>query len=84
MLLVENPQDALRLILNGISVSQINIGSLSFNSSKQMISDAVAVDKRDIETFKAIKSCHINIFIQKVSNETPKDLWEILKNKKMI
>ena len=84
MLLVENPQDALRLILNGISVFQINIGSLSFDSSKQMISDAVSVSKDDIETFSRLHQHGIKLEIRKVSSDSAKDLWKLMLDKHLV
>lgn len=84
LLLVETPQDALRLIFGGIVVSRINIGSLSFNSSKKMISDTVAVSQRDIQVFRLLHQCGIQLEIRKVSSDRPKDLWQILIDKHLV
>ena len=77
-------QDALRLILGGIEVSRINIGSLSFDNSKKMISDTVAVSQRDIQVFQLLHQHGIQLEIQKVSSDSPKDLWQILIDKHLI
>ena len=84
MLLVENPHDALRLIVGGIHVLTINIGSLSFNNNKQMISDTVAVSKMDIQAFEWLHRHNINLEIQRVSSDPPKDLWKILCDKRLV
>ena len=84
LLLVESPQDALRLILGGVVVSRINIGSLSFDNSKKMISDTVAVSQRDIQVFQLLHQHGIQLEIQKVSSDSPKDLWQILIDKHLI
>ena len=84
LLLVESPQDALRLILGGIEVLRINIGSLSFDNSKKMISDTVAVSQRDIQVFQLLHQHGIQLEIQKVSSDSPKDLWQILIDKHLI
>ena len=84
LLLVESPQDALRLILSGIEVSRINIGSLSFDNSKKMISDTVAVSQRDIQVFQLLHQHEIQLEIRKVSSDNPKDLWQILIDKHLI
>ncbi|WP_321315177.1 PTS system mannose/fructose/N-acetylgalactosamine-transporter subunit IIB [Ligilactobacillus cholophilus] len=84
LILVENPQDALRLVLGGINVNKINIGSLSFTSSKQMVSDAVSVSKQDIEVFTQIHNQGIDLEVQKVSSNPKKDFWKILKDKHLV
>ena len=84
LLLVESPQDALRLILGGVVVSRINIGSLSFDNSKKMISDTVAVSQRDIQVFQLLHQHGIQLEIRKVSSDSPKDLWQILIDKHLI
>ena len=84
LLLVESPQDALRLILGGVVVSRINIGSLSFDNSKKMINDTVAVSQRDIQVFQLLHQHGIQLEIQKVSSDSPKDLWQILIDKHLI
>ena len=84
LLLVENPQDALKIILGGIKTTTINIGLLSFDSSKKMICDTVAVNQRDIKTFIAIHNQGITLKIQQVSSDIARDLWKLLQNKKLI
>ena len=84
LLLVESPQDALRLILGGVVVSRINIGSLSFDNSKKMISDTVAVSQRDIQVFQLLHQHGIQLEIQQVSSDSKKDIWKLLKNKKLV
>lgn len=84
LILVENPQDALRLLLGGIMVSKINIGSLSFDNSKKMISDAISVSESDIQTFKWMHQRGIKLEIRKVSSDLPRDLWKILVDKKIL
>ncbi|WP_283601578.1 PTS sugar transporter subunit IIB [Ligilactobacillus aviarius] len=84
LLLVESPQDALRLILGGVVVSRINIGFLSFDNSKKMISDTVAVSQRDIQVFQLLHQHGIQLEIQQVSSDSKKDIWKLLKNKKLV
>lgn len=84
LLLVETPEDALRLVLGGIEISRINIGSLSFDNSKKMISDTVAVSQRDIQVFQLLHQHEIQLEIRKVSSDSPKDLWQILIEKHLI
>ena len=84
LLLVESPQDALCLILGGVVVSRINIGSLSFDNSKKMISDTVAVSRRDIQVFQLLHQHGIQLEIQQVSSDSKKDIWKLLKNKKLV
>ena len=49
-----------------------------------MISDTVAVSQRDVQVFQLLHQHGIQLDIQQVSSEIPKNLWRILKDKHLI
>lgn len=52
MLLFTNPTDVARIVQKGVQIEFVNIGSMSYSDGKKMITNAVAVDKRDIQAFE--------------------------------
>lgn len=81
MIIVETPYDARRLIENGMDVTEINIGSLSFQVGSYMVTNTVAVTKEDVKHFQWLHQHHIQLYTQKVATDNKKDLWPVLVEK---
>ena len=81
MILVESPIDALTLIQKGLSIYEINIGSLSFQTGSRMITNTVSVTPEDILAFKALHQKQIALYTQKVATDAKKDFWSVLSDK---
>ncbi|WP_270334759.1 PTS system mannose/fructose/N-acetylgalactosamine-transporter subunit IIB [Ligilactobacillus acidipiscis] len=84
LILVENPRDAQILVQNGIHVDLVNIGALSFNSSRKMVTDTISVDQTDVDAFTWLHDQGIKLDIRKVSGDTSKDLWKVLTEKGLV
>lgn len=84
LVLVEDPHDAQFLVENGIQVKKVNIGALSFNSTRQMITDSISVDQEDVAAFTWLHEQGIKLDIRKVSGDSSKDLWKVLKEKGLL
>ncbi|KRL06778.1 PTS system mannose/fructose/N-acetylgalactosamine-transporter subunit IIB [Liquorilactobacillus hordei] len=84
MILVEEPEDARRLIAGGIAVDTVNIGAISFDRTKVMVSDAIAVNDADVAAFSWIHKKGIKLDVRKVSGDGSKDLWHALSEKKLV
>ncbi|GBG93706.1 mannose/fructose/sorbose-specific PTS system IIB component [Ligilactobacillus salitolerans] len=84
LILVEDPADACFLIENGIQVDQINIGALSFESSRKMVTDSISVNQKDIAALQWIHDQGIKLDIRKVYGDSSKDLWKILREKGLV
>jgi PTS system mannose-specific IIB component len=84
LILVENPRDAQILVKNGIHVDLVNIGALSFNSSRKMVTDTISVDQTDVDAFTWLHDQGIKLDIRKVSGDTSKDLWKVLTEKGLV
>ena len=84
MILVEEPLDAKRLIAGGVAVDIVNIGAISFDKTKVMVSDAIAVNDVDVAAFSWIHKKGIKLDVRKVSGDSSKDLWHALSEKKLV
>ncbi|MGO2082535.1 mannose/fructose/sorbose PTS transporter subunit IIB [Vagococcus sp.] len=84
MLLFTNPSDVRRVTEQGIPITEINVGGMSFQTGKKMITNAVAVDTKDIEAFKYLHNQGIPIEIRKVVADQSIDLMQLLKKEKLI
>ncbi|KRM00338.1 PTS system, IIB component [Liquorilactobacillus satsumensis DSM 16230 = JCM 12392] len=84
LLLVENPRDAQRLIAGGIRIEQVNIGAMSFDSTKVMVTDTIAVGQDDLAAFSWLYAHGVQLDVRKVSGDNSKNLWKFLKDKKLV
>lgn len=84
LILVENPVDAMRLISGGIKVKKVNIGALSFDNDRMMVTDTIAVSKKDVMVFIWMHRLGITLDVRKVSGDSSKDLWKALQDKKLV
>lgn len=69
VLLVETPQDVLKLAKGGVPFSHVNVGNMHFSEGKNQIHKSVSVDQSDIEAFWALNEMGINCSIQRVPTE---------------
>ncbi len=67
MLLFTNPTDVLRLVEAGVDIQSVNIGGMSFKEGKSMITNAVAVDDKDLNAFRELDNRGIELEIRKVA-----------------
>ena len=82
MIIVETPRDARRLVENGITIDEVNIGSLSFQTGSVMVTNTIAVTDNDVREFQWLHQHHIQLYMQKVATDIRKDFWPILVEKK--
>ena len=71
VLVVETPQDVLRLVKGGVPFKQVNVGNMHFSEGKNQIHKTVSVDQDDIQTFRALNDLGIECTIQRVPEEDP-------------
>ncbi|MCO7124960.1 PTS sugar transporter subunit IIB [Sporolactobacillus shoreicorticis] len=85
MILVEDPVDARRVVEgSGIKIDSINIGAISFDNTRVMVTDAIAVNAADVEAFKWFHDRGIKLDVRKVSNDSSKNLWKSLSEKGLV
>ncbi|WP_100489018.1 PTS system mannose/fructose/N-acetylgalactosamine-transporter subunit IIB [Sporolactobacillus pectinivorans] len=84
MILVEDPVDARCVVEGGIKIDSINIGAISFDTTRVMVTDAIAVNAADVEAFKWFHDRGIKLDVRKVSNDSSKNLWKSLSEKGLV
>ncbi|MGX7013406.1 mannose/fructose/sorbose PTS transporter subunit IIB [Vagococcus silagei] len=84
MLLFTNPKDVKQVVEAGVPIKEINVGGMSYQTGKKMITNAVAVDTQDCEDFKFLSQAGIKIEIRKVVADNSIDLMQVLKKEKLI
>ena len=79
MLLFENPQDALAVIKEGVSIKQLNIGSMAHSVGKVLVNKVISMDRKDVETFKELKKLGITFDVRKVPADAADNLDALIK-----
>lgn len=79
MLLFTNPTDVKRVVEAGVKIRTLNVGGMSYQKGKYMLTNAVAVDELDEEAFSYLDEQGIIIEIRKVVSDSPVDLIQLLK-----
>ena len=72
-MVVENPQDALKLAEGGVSIKQLNIGNMHMSEGKRQVATTVAVDEADVNAFKKLKEMGVQLVIQRVPTTPVED-----------
>lgn len=74
LLLFTNPATILTLVENGIAITKVNIGGMSFMQGKTQLTKSVSLNEDDKNAFKALHSCGIILQIQVLPNDSPVDI----------
>ncbi|EUJ41395.1 mannose/fructose/sorbose PTS transporter subunit IIB [Brochothrix campestris] len=84
MFLFTNPTDVLSLIEQGLPLTTINIGGMSYTQGKQMINNFLAVDEIDINAFKSLAARAIELEVRVITSDAKLDLMSLLQQKNII
>lgn len=82
LLLFENPQDALKAIEGGVDIKELNLGSMAHSVGKVVITNAIAMDKKDVDTLEALVAKGVKMDVRKVPSDSPENFDAILKKAK--
>lgn len=69
MLLFTNPVDILRLVNDGLEISEVNAGGMRFRDGRNRLSKAISVTEEEDQAFRSMMDKQIHINVQMV----PKD-----------
>lgn len=72
-LILESPQDALRLVEGGVPIETLNVGNMHMHEGKRQVATSVAVDDDDVATFKKLRDLGVNLEIQRTPNTAKED-----------
>ena len=79
MLLFETPQDALAAIKGGVDIKELNVGSMAYSNGKVNVNQVLAMDQKDIDTFKELKELGVKFDVRKVPSSSPENMDNLLK-----
>ncbi|MFB6468479.1 PTS N-acetylgalactosamine transporter subunit IIB [Cytobacillus sp. Hz8] len=80
LLVIKDPQDALKLVKGGVPIKEINVGNLHFSEGKKQLSSTVSVNQNDIDTFKELDQLGIKLEVRGIPSERGRDMMDLLKN----
>ena len=84
LLLFETPQDVLQAVEMGVEFDKVNIGSMAHSQGKTMISNAISVDRDDVETLQELQDRGIEFDIRKLPGDSDENLDKLLRNENLI
>ncbi|MBM6614741.1 PTS sugar transporter subunit IIB [Desemzia sp. RIT804] len=84
MLLFTSPEDVVRVVKNKADIQSVNIGGMSYSAGKKMITNAVAVDQKDVEAFKYLNEKGIELEIRKVASDSKVNMMNLLKKEGLL
>ena len=78
IMLVETPQDVVRLVKGGVPITRVNIGNMHFSEGKNQIDKTVSVDQSDIDAFRTLSSLGVECNIQRIPTEEAINIMTLL------
>lgn len=78
MLLFTNPTDVLAMVEGGLEITTVNIGGMAFKTGKTQVNNAVSVDEKDIESFKALDAKGIELEVRKVATDNKLMMMDLI------
>lgn len=76
-IIIEFPEDALRLVEGGVPIKKVNVGNMHMSEGKRQVAGVVAVDDNDINAFKALREHGIELEIRKVPTEATESVEKL-------
>jgi PTS system N-acetylgalactosamine-specific IIB component len=77
MIIVETPEDALRLVEGGVPIKKLNIGNMHMSEGKRQVATTVAVNDEDVAAFRSLQDHGVELEIKRVPT-TPTEPTEKL------
>ncbi len=79
MLLFETPEDALEAIEDGVEIKELNVGSMAYSDGKVNVNQVLAMDQKDVDTFKKLEKLGVKFDVRKVPSSSPEKMDDLLK-----
>ena len=78
-LIVENPEDALRLVKGGVPIKKLNIGNMHMSEGKRQVATSVAVNDEDVQAFRDLQAAGVELFIQRVPSTSQENVEKLFE-----
>ncbi|MGI6229975.1 MAG: PTS N-acetylgalactosamine transporter subunit IIB [Tractidigestivibacter sp.] len=72
-IIVETPEDALRLVKGGVPIKKLNIGNMHMSEGKRQVATTVAVNDEDVAAFRELQNLGVELVIQRVPSIPPEN-----------
>lgn len=79
LILFENPEDALKAIEGGMDIKTLNIGSMAYSDGKVNVNKVLAMDQKDIDTYKKLEKLGVKFDVRKVPADGAESMDNLLK-----
>lgn len=78
-IIVETPEDVLKLVEGGVDIKKVNIGNMHMAEGKRQVATTVAVDEADIQAFRKLEEEGVKLEIQRVPSTAVEDISKLYK-----
>ncbi len=78
-IIVDNPQDIVKMIEGGVPIKKVNIGNMHMAEGKRQVATVVAVDEADVAAFRRLQELGVEMDIRKVPSDTPENIQKLFK-----
>lgn len=78
-LILESPQDALKLVEGGVPIKTLNVGNMHMHEGKRQVATSVAVDDDDVAAFKKLQDLGVELIIQRTPNTAKEDTSKLFR-----
>ena len=76
-IIVETPEDALKLVEGGVPIKVLNIGNMHMAEGMRQVATTVAVNDEDVATFKKLEDKGVKLEIQRVPTTAKEDVSKL-------
>jgi PTS system N-acetylgalactosamine-specific IIB component len=77
-IVVETPQDLLKLVEGGVPIKSVNVGNMHYEEGKEQISSTVSVTDDDKKTFRKLNEKGVELDLRRVPDEKGQDIMELI------
>ncbi|KAE8127243.1 MULTISPECIES: PTS system mannose/fructose/N-acetylgalactosamine-transporter subunit IIB [Bifidobacterium] len=84
LMVVETPQDVIRLMDGGIPVTEVNVGGITYKEGMTRVTESVSVGKAEIEAFQELHRRGIKLEVRQLPSSSHSDMMDDLKAKNLI
>lgn len=78
-IIVETPEDVLKLVEGGVPIKKLNIGNMHMADGKRQVATSVAVDDADVAAFKKLQELGVELQIKRVPDIAEEDVNKLFK-----
>ncbi|SHK34833.1 PTS system, mannose/fructose/sorbose family, IIB component [Anaerobranca californiensis DSM 14826] len=83
ILLVDSPQDILKMIYEGVEIQKVNIGGMRYKEGRQQVTRTVSLNDDEKGAFYQLHSLGIELEFRAIPTDSKVDFMKLLGGKKM-